>query len=230
MKRLAIFLGLFLALYCVQAQTDELVDGKPAFCSLAPVEGTSADGQFMIYLHYDAVKDKCYPFKYLGSGGNENRFVSERDCIKNCSSSAATLYPSPDEEACHLPKTSGECFGQYLRYYYDAQHKKCKKFLWTGCAGNGNRFLDQLACNSTCHGVEDPETDPEEDEPDTPVGLILGVVFGIIGAGILVAVIVLAMKTKPSGGKKKGAEKGTRAAAEVERTEAPLQADDIEMS
>ncbi|XP_063048654.1 actinia tenebrosa protease inhibitors-like [Engraulis encrasicolus] len=131
--------------------------GKPELCFLPLDEGTSEDGMFMIYLHYDAVKDKCYPFKYFGSGGNANRFESERDCIRNCSANANTLYPSPESKACHLPKTSGECFGQYLRYYYDAQQKRCEKFIWTGCVGNGNRFLDELSCNSTCHGIEDPE-------------------------------------------------------------------------
>ncbi|XP_063048656.1 deleted in malignant brain tumors 1 protein-like [Engraulis encrasicolus] len=134
--------------------------GKPELCFLPPDEGTNEDGLFMIYLYYDAVKDKCYPFKYFGSGGNANCFVSERDCIRNCSANANALYPSPESKACHLPKTSGECFGQYLRYYYDAQQKRCRKFIWTGCVGNGNRFLDELSCNSTCHGIEGQEPEP----------------------------------------------------------------------
>ncbi|KAL2093234.1 hypothetical protein ACEWY4_010546 [Coilia grayii] len=224
MRQLAIFLVFFSAFYCVQAQTEGSTGTKPEFCSMSPDEGSSEDGSFMIYLHYDAAKDKCYPFKYHGNGGNANRFVSERDCIRNCSATAPKLYPLTESEACHLPKTSGECFGQYLRYYYDSQHKKCKKFLWTGCAGNGNRFVGELTCNTTCYGIEDEEVDPEEEEPDTPVGVILGVVLGIIGAAILIAVIVLAVTSKPSG--KKKAEKTPRG----EDKSVPLQDDPIEMS
>uniref|UniRef100_A0A3P8QAG6 BPTI/Kunitz inhibitor domain-containing protein n=1 Tax=Astatotilapia calliptera TaxID=8154 RepID=A0A3P8QAG6_ASTCA len=49
-----------------------------------------------------------------------------------------------------LQKAEGECNGKYLRYYYDSTDKKCKRFSWTGCLGNGNRFFDYNSCNFTC--------------------------------------------------------------------------------
>ena len=57
------------------------------------------------------------------------------------------------QQACHFKKAVGECSGQFLRYYYDSVHDKCKKFLWSGCIGNGNRFFDQASCNATCDGI-----------------------------------------------------------------------------
>uniref|UniRef100_A0A669EYY9 BPTI/Kunitz inhibitor domain-containing protein n=1 Tax=Oreochromis niloticus TaxID=8128 RepID=A0A669EYY9_ORENI len=48
----------------------------------------------------------------------------------------------PSSKGCTLEKAEGECNGKYLRYYYDSIDKKCKRFLWTGCLGNGNRFFD----------------------------------------------------------------------------------------
>uniref|UniRef100_A0A3P8Q9A3 BPTI/Kunitz inhibitor domain-containing protein n=1 Tax=Astatotilapia calliptera TaxID=8154 RepID=A0A3P8Q9A3_ASTCA len=51
---------------------------------------------------------------------------------------------------CTLEKAEGECNGKYLRYYYDSTDKKCKRFSWTGCLGNGNRFFDYNSCNFTC--------------------------------------------------------------------------------
>lgn len=60
---------------------------------------------------------------------------------------------TPGTLACHLPKAPGDCFGHYLRYYYDAAHGKCTTFAWTGCVGNGNRFLDLDHCNATCFGI-----------------------------------------------------------------------------
>ncbi|XP_031420694.2 BPTI/Kunitz domain-containing protein [Clupea harengus] len=220
MRQLGTFLVIFSAFYSIQVQS---AGGLHEFCSLAPDEGQSTGDSFMIYLHYDTVQDKCQPFKYFGSGGNGNRFMSEKDCMRNCSANAINVYPVSERDACHLPKASGECLGSYLRYHYDSVHHKCKKFLWTGCAGNGNRFLDFQACNSTCYGETDPGEDPEEEEPDTPVALILGVVFGLIGAAILVVVIVLAVKTKPSGKKAQKSPKGTDTAA-------PLRDEGIEMS
>uniref|UniRef100_A0A8C7SXM7 BPTI/Kunitz inhibitor domain-containing protein n=1 Tax=Oncorhynchus mykiss TaxID=8022 RepID=A0A8C7SXM7_ONCMY len=123
------------------------------YCSLPQDEGTaptSGADDFQILLYYDAAKDLCYPFKYLGEGGNANRFTLEKLCMRNCSAKAEEIYPS---KACHFKKALGECFGTYLRYFYDPIHEKCKKFHWTGCVGNGNRFIDHQACNATCAGI-----------------------------------------------------------------------------
>lgn len=56
-------------------------------------------------------------------------------------------------QACYLPKKPGECVGHYLRYYYSPEHHTCKSFYWTGCEGNGNRFLSLNMCNATCHNA-----------------------------------------------------------------------------
>lgn len=59
----------------------------------------------------------------------------------------------PGINSCHLPKATGECYGHYIRYYYDPVQEKCITFYWTGCVGNGNRFLDLEHCNATCFGI-----------------------------------------------------------------------------
>lgn len=56
-------------------------------------------------------------------------------------------------QGCTLKKSKGQCNGEYLRFYYDPVHGKCKKFHWSGCIGNGNRFVTYEICNSTCAGV-----------------------------------------------------------------------------
>lgn len=63
------------------------------------------------------------------------------------------LFHLTATKACHLKKENGGCTGTFLRYYYDSVHDKCKKFIWTGCRGNGNRFFDYNSCNATCAGV-----------------------------------------------------------------------------
>ncbi|KAM4618242.1 inter-alpha-trypsin inhibitor [Polymixia lowei] len=138
----------------------------------------------------------CYPFIYKGEGGNGNRFENERECIRKCSARVDDLYPLDESQACHFNKTTGICNGRYLRFYYDSVHDKCKKFLWTGCIGNGNRFLDQESCNATCAGIHDDGDAEEEDEPDTPVAIICGVIFGIIGAAVIITVVVLSVQSK----------------------------------
>ncbi|XP_041652080.1 kunitz-type serine protease inhibitor bitisilin-3-like [Cheilinus undulatus] len=215
MKHL-LFLGIaFVAVHISQS--------IPDFCQLSEDEGTG--NQFIFSLYYDADNDRCNPFFYKGEGGNGNRFVNERECIRNCSSNSETLYPKDVTEACYFKKAPGGCNGQYLRYYYDAVHDKCKKFFWTGCFGNGNRFPDHDTCNATCAGIHDDRDDPEEDEPDTPIAIICGVLLGIILVAVIITGILLAVKSKKKGSKKKSGGKSQEAPAET-----PLQEQRIEMS
>lgn len=64
-----------------------------AACSLPADAGTESEAEVRVYMHYDAKKDNCYPFRYTGSGGNANRFITERQCMRNCSQRADELFP-----------------------------------------------------------------------------------------------------------------------------------------
>ena len=55
------------------------------FCTIPKDEGTGKDTDIQIVLYYNATRDKCYPFRYTGVGGNGNRFGNERECMRNCS-------------------------------------------------------------------------------------------------------------------------------------------------
>ncbi|XP_072529780.1 inter-alpha-trypsin inhibitor [Salminus brasiliensis] len=192
MRELSIFVLIFAVFYSSKGQTT-----VSSICDLPKDEGTGSE--VYVYLYYDKAEDKCYPFRFTGEGGNENRFTAEHLCMRNCSARAELLYPAVRSQACHLPKAPGDCFGNYLRYYYDAAHGKCKTFYWTGCVGNGNRFLDIHHCNKTCFGIIDEGEEQEEEvESVTPVGIILGVALGIIGAIILIVVLVLTLKKTPT--------------------------------
>ncbi|KAM7396759.1 hypothetical protein PAMP_019776 [Pampus punctatissimus] len=177
-------------------------------CQLPADEGVGAS--FIFSLYFDAGTQQCTPFLYKGQGGNGNRFRNEAECVRNCSADPDNLYPMDPREACHFPKAAGNCGGTALRFYYDSIHDKCKKFLWTGCVGNGNRFQDQMSCNTTCVGIHDEGDAQEEDEPDTPIAIICGVLLATIVASVLITVIVLTVKSKKKAsmkaqGKSKGA-------------------------
>lgn len=59
-----------------------------------------------------------------------------------------------ERNACLLVKNLGVCKGHFMRFHYDAVHEKCKKFFYTGCGGNGNRFPNKDVCMTTCAGVK----------------------------------------------------------------------------
>uniref|UniRef100_M3ZME4 Kunitz-type serine protease inhibitor bitisilin-3-like n=1 Tax=Xiphophorus maculatus TaxID=8083 RepID=M3ZME4_XIPMA len=121
------------------------------FCNLPsdPGQGTT----FTFFVYYKHEEDKCLPFFYQGQGGNANRFKSERECMRNCSINSEKLYPTDETAACRFKYAAGGCNSYLVRYYYDSIHDKCKKFLWSGCFGNGNRFFDFKSCNRTCVGI-----------------------------------------------------------------------------
>ncbi|GAA6221373.1 kunitz-type U19-barytoxin-Tl1a-like [Lates japonicus] len=198
------------------------VSATPDFCRLTHDAGKGP--LFLFSLYYDPVKDQCNPFFYHGEGGNANRFVNERECIRNCSANAEKMYPMDETQACHFKKASGGCSLTQLRFYYDSVHDKCKKFLWTGCFGNGNRFFDYNSCNTTCSGIHDDGDEGEEEEPDTPIAIICGVLLAVIVAAILITVIVLTVQSKKKRSKKKapGKSKGPK-------SDAPLREQGIEM-
>ncbi|XP_043979690.1 BPTI/Kunitz domain-containing protein [Gambusia affinis] len=212
MKKL-LFLGIVLsALHTSNSQKQE-------FCKLPSDAGHGSTFTFFVYYKHE--EDKCLPFFYQGQGGNANRFRSERECLRNCSFNSEMLYPMDETEACHFRYATGGCNSYLVRYYYDSIYDKCKKFLWSGCFGNGNRFFDFDSCNRTCVGIHDEGDEPEEDEPDTPITIIFAVLLSIIIFAVLLTVILLVVKSKKKHQKKK---------AKEAQTDTPLQGSGIEMT
>lgn len=192
----------------------------PDFCHLPKDEGQGTAFAFSVY--YDKALDLCQPFLYQGQGGNRNRFNNEKECIRNCSANAENIYPMDQTKACHLPKAKGNCSGRILSYYYDSVHDKCKKFHFSGCFGNGNRFTDINICNSTCDGIHDERDEEEDIEWDTPVAIICGVLLGLVVFGIIITIVVLTVMSKKKEAKKKK--------AGHEKQEVPLQETTVEVS
>uniref|UniRef100_A0A670ZLW0 BPTI/Kunitz inhibitor domain-containing protein n=1 Tax=Pseudonaja textilis TaxID=8673 RepID=A0A670ZLW0_PSETE len=56
------------------------------------------------------------------------------------------------EERCHYPVDPGHCKAHMTRFYYNHKYKKCKKFIYGGCKGNGNNFESFEECLHFCKG------------------------------------------------------------------------------
>ncbi|PRD27929.1 UNVERIFIED_CONTAM: Aplp2 [Trichonephila clavipes] len=44
----------------------------------------------------------------------------------------------------------GYCAKEESRWYYDIETGTCYRFVYTGCAGNGNNFKSEDECESRC--------------------------------------------------------------------------------
>uniref|UniRef100_L7MZD2 BPTI/Kunitz inhibitor domain-containing protein n=1 Tax=Anolis carolinensis TaxID=28377 RepID=L7MZD2_ANOCA len=109
----------------------------PEKCKLPKDNGRCRASHPMYY--YSADTQTCQQFLYGGCDGNDNRFVSEEECMKE---SLPTI--------CSLPPMKGSCENRLTRFYYNHQHKRCEKFVYGGCLGNGNKFQTLESCEKMC--------------------------------------------------------------------------------
>uniref|UniRef100_A0A8C4GEX9 BPTI/Kunitz inhibitor domain-containing protein n=1 Tax=Dicentrarchus labrax TaxID=13489 RepID=A0A8C4GEX9_DICLA len=53
-------------------------------------------------------------------------------------------------DPCAAAPVVGPCKGTFPRWYYDRNAGECKHFLYGGCQGNHNNFLQESDCVSEC--------------------------------------------------------------------------------
>nr|XP_058970983.1 U-actitoxin-Avd3q-like [Pocillopora verrucosa] len=128
------------------------------FCSLVATTAVSGSGNHcslpmeigfckaaMPRFYYNSLTGECEKFTYGGCGGNKNNFLTKESCLKECK--------KEEVNDCCLPSDTGPCFALFNRFYYDKVTKRCKKFIYGGCAGNGNNFTSKRKCKKTCRDV-----------------------------------------------------------------------------
>ncbi|GIY91272.1 hypothetical protein CDAR_451911 [Caerostris darwini] len=54
------------------------------------------------------------------------------------------------EKNCEDELDTGVCFGYFPMYHYDKEEGICKKFIYGGCGGNGNRYKTEAECLQNC--------------------------------------------------------------------------------
>ncbi|XP_022833039.1 kunitz-type serine protease inhibitor A-like [Spodoptera litura] len=75
-------------------------------------------------------------------GENQKRFCFGSD-------SDSTIRAK--RKVCLLRPDTGPCRADILSWYYDAKKRKCYRFFWGGCQGNGNNFVSEEECKETCY-------------------------------------------------------------------------------
>ena len=56
-------------------------------------------------------------------------------------------------DICSFPKDSGTCLSHRQKWYYDRSDGYCKRFDYSGCGGNDNRFESEPACREACDAL-----------------------------------------------------------------------------
>ena len=55
-----------------------------------------------------------------------------------------------DASICDLENDGGPCFGHFRRWFYNSKRGRCEEFIYGGCGGNQNNFLDLGQCRRAC--------------------------------------------------------------------------------
>uniref|UniRef100_UPI00398EA8FD low-density lipoprotein receptor-related protein 11 n=1 Tax=Pristiophorus japonicus TaxID=55135 RepID=UPI00398EA8FD len=70
---------------------------------------------------------------------------------------------------CLASPIMGPCEGHFPRWYFDSASGTCRHFIYSGCQGNRNNFLQELDCKNGCaevQGDDSPETSSVETSKD----------------------------------------------------------------
>ncbi|XP_042228098.1 boophilin-H2-like [Homarus americanus] len=60
---------------------------------------------------------------------------------------------------CNAPQDVGTCSGQEEAWYYNSAEGSCIFFVYSGCGGSGNRFVNRMACEQACEKFKCPDLD-----------------------------------------------------------------------
>ena len=111
---------------------------------------------------YNHKEGHCQLFSYSGCLGNNNRFLTESECLNSCLHKAKEKVT---DTICKMPIDSGNCSSLAVidvadrnqeqnqalaRWAYDQRLRRCIPFYHTGCGGNENLFESKSECESVC--------------------------------------------------------------------------------
>ncbi|XP_059045746.1 tissue factor pathway inhibitor-like isoform X2 [Achroia grisella] len=54
-------------------------------------------------------------------------------------------------KTCFLRPDTGPCRADIIQWYFDVKQRKCYRFFWGGCQGNGNKFESKNECLEYCY-------------------------------------------------------------------------------
>ncbi|XP_042318262.1 papilin-like [Sceloporus undulatus] len=110
---------------------------------LLPSDQGDCDARFPRFF-FNSTSGKCEKFIYGGCGGNANNFVTKEKCLRVCAG----------EDVCLLPSDQGDCDAHIPRFFYNSASGECEKFIYGGCGGNENNFLNKEECLQVCSGKD----------------------------------------------------------------------------
>ncbi|RVE65675.1 hypothetical protein OJAV_G00118880 [Oryzias javanicus] len=122
----------------------DLFNGTEA-CASAPDTGPCF-GMVQRYF-YNSTTLTCELFNYGGCLGNQNNFVTEKECLQRCR----------PEAVCRLPIDIKPCVGSPPIWAFNSTSGLCLPFKQGNCQANGNKFYTKAECEEYCGVIKADE-------------------------------------------------------------------------
>uniref|UniRef100_L7LPQ8 Putative bilaris n=1 Tax=Rhipicephalus pulchellus TaxID=72859 RepID=L7LPQ8_RHIPC len=103
---------------------------------------------FMPMWYFDYHHRCCKIFIYGGCGGNENRFATEKKCLKEC------LPSKRPKLVCSAKRKAGRCRLPRLPWYFNPDKGTCHLFKEGKCGKGPNAFATCHACMKRCSHLD----------------------------------------------------------------------------
>ncbi|XP_053709763.1 protein AMBP isoform X2 [Synchiropus splendidus] len=123
---------------------DDTQSFNPAVdCSVAPDMGPCFS--LLQRYFYNSTSMTCESFSYGGCSGNQNNFITEKECLQRCRT----------EAVCRLPMVGVACTGQPPIWAFDSTIGRCVSYKPGFCQTNGNKFYSKAECEEYCGVVKE---------------------------------------------------------------------------
>ncbi|XP_054868390.1 kunitz-type protease inhibitor 2-like [Amphiprion ocellaris] len=129
---------------------------------------------------YNPTNQSCSSFVYGGCESNRNNFLTLEECESSCSGVTGSVLPEDSTAALKAPRMApsnppessspqqtemsaeeyaehceaelqvGPCRAAFRRWYYDREAGSCQSFIYGGCKGNKNNYVNEESCMVTC--------------------------------------------------------------------------------
>ncbi|XP_035040631.1 protein AMBP [Hippoglossus stenolepis] len=119
-----------------------LFNGAEA-CKAAPEIGPCY-GSFPRFF-YNSSSMSCERFTFGGCMGNQNNFLSVKECLQRCRT----------EAVCRLPLDPEPCTGQSSIWAFDSITGLCLPYKDGSCQSNANQFYSRAECQEYCGIIKD---------------------------------------------------------------------------